>query len=251
MVVSASAAARALAPTGVLRAGINLSNFLLVSSRGPGGEPAGVSPSLCGLLATRLGVALELVPFENPGLVADGAASDAWDIALIGAEPSRAETIAFSRPYASIEATYAVRDGVAAAAVADVDRDGSTVAVSRRAAYCLWLEANLRRATLVRTDEPGLARSRALFDERRCDALAGLRPWLLDQDLPAGTRILDGSFTTVRQAIGVPRRRAAAADAVAFLDAFVEAHVGGGTVAALIAAHGVADRLAVAEDGVS
>lgn len=118
--------------------------------------------------------------------------------------------------------------------------------MSRRAAYCLWLEANLRRATLVRTAAPGLAASRALFDDRRCDALAGLRPWLLDQDLPPGTRILDGHFTTVRQAIGVPRRRADAAACVAFLDAFVAEHVASGTVAALVDAHGVGGRLAVA-----
>lgn len=103
--VASAVIRKALAPTGVLRAGINLSNFLLVSSRGPAGEPAGVSPSLCGLLATRLGVPLELVPFENPGLLADAAAIDAWDVGLVGAEPARAETIAFSRPYAAIEAT--------------------------------------------------------------------------------------------------------------------------------------------------
>ena len=35
-----------LAPTGVLRAGINLSNFLLVSSRGADGAPAGVAPGI-------------------------------------------------------------------------------------------------------------------------------------------------------------------------------------------------------------
>ncbi|MFC7689923.1 hypothetical protein ACFQY5_10220 [Paeniroseomonas aquatica] len=34
-----------LAPTGVLRAGINLSNFLLVTGRSPEGEPEGVSPA--------------------------------------------------------------------------------------------------------------------------------------------------------------------------------------------------------------
>ena len=33
-----------LAPTGTLRAGINLSNFLLVTGRTPSGDPAGVAP---------------------------------------------------------------------------------------------------------------------------------------------------------------------------------------------------------------
>ena len=44
MVIAALRAA--IAPSGTLRAGINLSNFLLVSSRGPAGEPAGVSPDI-------------------------------------------------------------------------------------------------------------------------------------------------------------------------------------------------------------
>ncbi len=35
-----------LAPTGALRAGINLSNFLLVSGRSASGEPEGVAPDM-------------------------------------------------------------------------------------------------------------------------------------------------------------------------------------------------------------
>ena len=86
----------ALAPSGVLRAGINMSNFLLVSQRGPQGEPRGVSPGLAQALADTLGVDLELVPYKNPGLLADAALKDEWDVGLIGAEPARAQTISFT-----------------------------------------------------------------------------------------------------------------------------------------------------------
>ena len=48
-----AAASAALAPRGVLRAAINLSNFLLVSDQ-TGATPRGISPSLCGALAQRL-----------------------------------------------------------------------------------------------------------------------------------------------------------------------------------------------------
>ena len=91
-----AAARAALAPRGVLRAAINLSNFLLVSDQ-TGATPRGISPSLCGALAQRLEVPLELVPYANPGLLADAATSDEWDVGLIGREPARAATIAFSR----------------------------------------------------------------------------------------------------------------------------------------------------------
>ena len=177
-----SAALRAaLAPTGILRAGINLSNFLLVSSRGPNGEPVGVAPDMAASLARRIGVPLQLVPYANPGLLGDAATRDEWDVGLIGAEPKRAETIAFTAPYAEIEATFMVLPDRGLDTVADVDRPGVRVCVSARAAYDLWLTANLQSASLTRTEEPGLERSRKLFDSGEFDALAGLRPCLLDQ----------------------------------------------------------------------
>ena len=95
--VAVQAIARALAPSGILRAGINLSNFLLVSSRGPHGEPQGVAPDMAAHLARSLNVPLELVPYKNPGLLADAAERDEWDVGLIGAEPQRAAVIAFSQ----------------------------------------------------------------------------------------------------------------------------------------------------------
>ena len=85
-----------LVPTGVLRAGINLSNFLLVTGKSPAGNPEGVAPDLAREIATRLDVPLQYVPFKSPGELADAAASGVWDIGLIGAEPQRAETISFS-----------------------------------------------------------------------------------------------------------------------------------------------------------
>ena len=45
-----------LAPTGVLRAGINLSNFLLVTGRSANAEPVGVSPDMARAAAAALGV---------------------------------------------------------------------------------------------------------------------------------------------------------------------------------------------------
>ena len=95
-----------LAPTGVLRAGINLSNFLLVTGRSATGDPQGVAPDLAGEIASRLGVPIKYVPFKSPGELADAAGTGVWDIGLIGAEPQRAEKIVFTAAYCEIEATY-------------------------------------------------------------------------------------------------------------------------------------------------
>jgi polar amino acid transport system substrate-binding protein len=230
-----------LAPTGVLRAGINLSNFLLVSGRGAGGEPVGVAPDMAKAIADRLGVAVRYVPFPAPGTLADAVDTDAWDIGLIGAEPQRAAKIAFSPAYVEIEATYMVPPGSALRTVDAVDADGVRIASTARAAYDLWLERNIRKAAVVRT--ASLDEAFDVFAADRLEALAGLRPRLLqDQARMPGARLLDGNFMTVQQAIGTSRRNVAAA---AYLEAFVEEAKASGLVARLIDKHKVAG-LAVA-----
>ena len=237
----------ALAPKGVLRVGVNMSNFLLVSSRGPRGEPRGVVPDLAERLASDLDLQLELHLFPNPGALGDAVDSDVWDVAFLGSEPARAATIAFTQPYAEIEATYLVPAGSRLSSVAEVDAPGVRVAVSQRAAYECWLTDNLRRATLLRTAEPGLALSRELFLREGCDALAGLRPWLLTQaESLEGATVLDGRFSSVQQAVGVPRSRADGG-ATMHLERWVEEQKASGLVASLIEEHGVRGKLTVAE----
>ena len=224
-----------LAPTGVLRAGVNMGNFLLVTGRDAAGDPTGVSPGMARAVADRLGVPIRYVPYATPGGLADAADAGEWDIGLIGAEPQRAEKIAFTAAYAEIEATYLVPAGSPIATPADADQAGVRIAVSARSAYELWLARNIRNATLVRAE--GLDGSLRLFVDERLDALAGLRPRLLsDAATLPGSRILDGNFTTVQQAIGTRRGNMAAA---AFLRAFVEEAKASGLVAGLIAAHNV------------
>src|SRR5882757_1845738 len=140
-----------LAPTGVLRAGINIGNFLLVTGKSPSGDPEGVAPDMAREIAGRLGVPLKLVPYARPGELADAADANAWDIGLIGAEPARAEKIVFSAAYVEIEATYLVPAGSPLKTIADVDKPGVRIAVTARSAYDLWLERNIKHATLLRS----------------------------------------------------------------------------------------------------
>jgi polar amino acid transport system substrate-binding protein len=225
-----------LAPTGTLRAGINLGNFLLVTGKSPSGDPEGVAPDMARAIAERLGVKLELVPFKTPGELADAAGSDVWDIGLIGAEPARAEKIAFSAAYVEIEATYLVPAGSALRTIAEVDRPGIRIAVSARSAYDLWLVRNIKQAQLVHAD--GIDAAFNLFVNDKLEALASLRPRLLTDvvKLP-GARILEGQFTAVQQAVGTAKTNLAGA---AFLRGFVEEAKASGFIASLIARHRVA-----------
>jgi len=224
-----------LAPTGVLRAGINMGNFLLVTGRSPSGDPEGVSPSMARAIADRLGVPVRYVPYARPGELADAAGTGAWDIGLIGAEPQRAEKIAFTAAYCEIEATYLVPAGSPIASIAEVDRAGVRISVTARSAYDLWLERNIRHATLVRSDSLDGALRR--FVEEGLEVLAGLRPRLLtDAEALPGSRILEGKFTAVQQAIGTGRGNEAGA---AFLRDFVEEAKASGLVATFIERHKV------------
>lgn len=230
-----AAAFAQLAPHGVLRAGINLSNTLLVSGRSEVGDPEGVAPSMAKAVADRLGAQIKYVLFRTPGELADQAGKDVWDIGLIGAEPARAERIAFTPAYAQIEASYLVPAGSPLKSIDDVDKPGVRIAAPARTAYALWLERNIKQATLIQSDS--LDSALTLFVQERLEALAGLRPWLMsDAEKLTGSTVLAGQFAAVQQAIGAYR---AHLEAAAFLTAFVEDAKASGLVARFIAQHGM------------
>jgi polar amino acid transport system substrate-binding protein len=224
-----------LAPTGVLRAGINMANFLLVTGKSATGEPEGVAPDMAREIATRLGVPVSYVPYKTPGELADMAGKGAWDVGLIGAEPQRAEAIAFTPAYVEIEATYLVPPGSPIQSIDEVDRPGVRIAVSDRSAYDLWLTRNIKHAQLKRVE--GLEGSYQLFVKEQLEVLAGLKPKLLEDAarLP-GSRILDGRFTSVQQAIGTPKGRP---EGFAYLRQFADDVKSSGLVAQLIERHGI------------
>jgi polar amino acid transport system substrate-binding protein len=224
-----------LAPTGVLRAGINMSNFLLVTGTTPSGDPQGVAPDMAAEIARRLGVPVAYVKFERPSKLADAAGTNSWDIGLIGAEPQRAEKISFTPAYCEIEATYLVQPSSPISSIADVDRPGMRITVRRGAAYDLWLERNIKQATVLRSDSAEGPFNQ--FVAEKLEAYAALKPQLLTDvaKLP-GSKILPGHFMTVQQAIGTAKPNEAGA---AFLRDFVAEAKGSGLVARLIEKHHV------------
>jgi polar amino acid transport system substrate-binding protein len=214
----APAARSDLAPTGKLRVGINFGNALLASKDPASGKPQGIAVDLANELGRRMSVPVEIVSYDAAGRMADGVKTGAWDVAFLGAEPERANEIAFSTPYLEIEATYLVPAGSPLRTIADVDREGTRIAVSEKSAYDLFLTRNLKRARLMRT--PGADASVVLFTAEKMDALAGLKPALLAaaEKIP-GSRVLEGRFTVVQQAVGTPKDRDAGAK---YLREFVE-----------------------------
>jgi polar amino acid transport system substrate-binding protein len=224
----------ALAPTGVLRAAINLGNPILAHAAADGA--AGVSVDLARELARRLGVDVSLVVVDTAAKSVDAVVTDAADVGFFAIDPARGADIAFTAPYVLIEGSYLVRDGSPIRVNDDVDRAGHRVVVGKGSAYDLYLTRNLQHAEIVRA--PSSPAVVPTFVEGDADVAAGVRQQLeADARTRPGLRLLDGRFMVIRQAMGVPKRRGEAA--AAFLSGFVEAMKAEGFVAAALARHGI------------
>lgn len=241
---SPSPAAKAsLAPNGVLHAGLNLSNFLLIAPNPAGNDYRGVAPDLARELGKRLDVPVTFVAYDVPGKMADAVDSGAWDIAFFAIEPLRAAVVNFSAAYLEIESTYLVPAGSPLHTIADVDQSGVRISVMNRSAYELYLTRHLKHAQLVHA--PSIEESFQQFVDQKLDVLSGLRPRLvMDAAKLPGSRILEGRFTAVQQAVGTPRSKGAGSpggsDAgAAYLRAFIDDAKASGLVAALIERNGV------------
>jgi polar amino acid transport system substrate-binding protein len=228
-----------MAPTGTLRAALNFGNPVLATKATADGQPGGVAVVLVRELARRLDMPVEFLPYDSAAAMAGDARTGAWDIAFLAADPGREDDIAFSPPYVELEATYLVRSDSAFRTITDIDADGVRVAARPRSAYDLFLRRNLVRAQLVYPDDG--QSDIDLLEEGRADVLSGLRHVLVDTaETAAGWRVIDESFASMQQAIGVPQGRPAAA---AYLRDFVEDVKATGVVKQAVdaaGAHGVA-----------
>ena len=224
-----------LAPNGTLRVGLNYGNFLLVLKDAPDGSPRGIAPDLGRELGKRLGVPVEFVKFQQAGQLADGVRDEKCDVGFLGAEPQRANEIAFTRAYLEIPVTFLVPPGSNIKSISDVDREGMRIAVSARSAYDLYLSRTLKHAKLFRAE--GIDASYELFLKERLDVLAGLKPRLVsDAEKNPGSRVLDGQVTGVQQAVGTKKTKSAGAQ---YLVDFVADIKKSGLVAKTIQKHGV------------
>ena len=218
-----------LAPTGKLRAAINLGNSVLAQPDEAIGKPKGITPDLATELGRRLGVPVELVVYQAAGKVFDAVKDGAWDVSFVAIEPVRAAEIEFSAPYVIIEGTYMVAKDSPLKAIADVDRSGVRIAVGLGSAYDLYLTRTLKSATLVRAPVGGGRAMIEMFVNDKLEAAAGVKQPLVAyaSDHPE-MRVMDGYFMEIQQAMGTPKGRMAGA---AYLRAFVEEMKASGFVA--------------------
>ena len=199
-----------IAPTGKLRAAINLGNAVLAQKGADG--PKGVSVDLSRELARRLGVPIEITPFEAAGKVFEGIKAGSVDLAFIAIEPVRAAEIEFSSPYVLIEGGYMVAKDSPLKAIEDVDRAGIKIAVGLNSAYDLFLTRTIKNAQVVRAHTGGGEAMIELFLKDKLDVVAGVKPVLVEYaKTNAAMRIIDGRFMVIQQSMGLPKGRTTAA----------------------------------------
>jgi polar amino acid transport system substrate-binding protein len=190
-----------LAPTGVLRAAINLGNPVL--AQGAPTQPAGVTVDIAREIAARLGLPVEFVCFTAARDSFEALIKGQADICFLAIEPAREADVAFTAPYALIEGVFAVPSQSRLATVDDVDSSGVRIGVKLGSAYDLFLSRTLQHATVVRGVE-----GTEVFLTRNLEAAAGIRqPMAEFVATHSGVRLIDGRFMEIRQAVGTAKTR--------------------------------------------
>ena len=138
-----------IAPTGTLRAAINLGNAVPAGRDVATGAAKGVTVDLAAALAERLDVALHLVVVDGAAKSVDAVVQERADVGLFAIDPQRGAEIAFTPPYVLIEGRYLVHDGSPLRVNDEVDRAGHVV-FGQGSAYDLHLTRALQHATIVR-----------------------------------------------------------------------------------------------------
>jgi len=203
-----------LAPTGVLRASINLGNPVL--AQGSAAEPSGVTVDIAREVGARLGLPVELVCFDAARKSFEALVSGAADLCFLAIEPAREAEVAFTAPYVEIEGVYAVPVDSPVQGPDDVDRPGVRVGVKSGSAYDLFLTRTLQHATVVRSNEGA-----DVFRADDLEVLAGIRqPLTAFVAANPDLRLVEERFMAIRQAVGTTRSRQP--ETVGFLRELVE-----------------------------
>jgi polar amino acid transport system substrate-binding protein len=203
-----------LAPTGTLRASINLGNPVL--AQGTPESPSGVTVDIARELSARLGIPVELLCVRAARESLAAMEQDRADICFLAIDPARTESVAFTAPYAVIKGAFAVPETSPLVSAADVDRPGVRVGVKAGSAYDLHLSRTLKHAEVVRGIE-----GTTVFTEQQLDVAAGIRQPLADfAAAQGGVRLLEPHFMEIRQAVGTTRARRE--HTVGYLHDFVE-----------------------------
>lgn len=194
------------APTGKLRAVINLGNAVLAKAGGKHEDPSGVTVDLAKKFAQQLDVPLKLIPVLKAADAVNHVATNKADIGFFAIDPERATLISFTQPYVVIQGAYLVHENSAIQSIEDVDKVGNHIVVGHGSAYDLHLSRKIKNAEIIRA--PSSQEVVSHFLSHRFEVAAGVKQQLeIDLALVGGLRLLPGHFMEIQQAMGVSKER--------------------------------------------
>lgn len=226
----------ALAPTGTLRATINVGNPILAGLEKSTGTPYGVSVDIAHELARRIGAPLKCVVVDAAAKAVETVTAGGADVGFFAIDPVRGAGIAFTAPYVLIEGCYLVRQESPITDNTQVDDPRIRVVVGAGSAYDLYLTRELKRAAIVRVPtSPAVVDA---FVERGLEVAAGVKQQLqADATRHPGLRLIEQPFMVIQQAMGVAKDRGEAA--AQYLRVFIDDLRASGFVREALARHGI------------
>lgn len=205
-----------LAPTGTLRAVFLGSNA--VQGRVDPQTKAVTGPvgDLVKELAGRLHVPYEIIPAADARHVIDTLHAHAADIGFLAFDPSRAEEVDFSQPYAVMYNTYLVRADSSIHKAADVDAKGVRVGTVKGQTQEIYLSSHLRSAEVkILTTMPPLDELETMILTGEIDAFGANRQRMEEAAaLHPKLRVLPDNFSGVEQAIVVRKEDRSSLDEI-------------------------------------
>ena len=184
------------APTGELRAVINLGNAVLAKAGAKNKGPTGVTVDLAKKFALQLDVPLKLISVQKAADAVNAVATAKADIGFFAVDPERAALISFTQPH----------DNSAIQTIADVDKEDNRIVVGHGSAYDLHLSRVIKHAEIIRA--PSSQDVVNHFLAHRFEVAAGVRQQLeMDAALVSSVHLLPGHFMEIQQAMGVSKER--------------------------------------------
>jgi polar amino acid transport system substrate-binding protein len=206
-----------LAPTGILKIGVNYGNPN--NAKLDSGKLQGLAVDLGCILARKLGLEVEFVRYPGVPQLMQGFTNGEWTLGFTFDPQLGPPNFAYAHPHLAVENTYLVPANSTFQTVSDVDQSGVRISVATGNSPDVYLTAHLQHATLVRF--PTVPQALAALKNAQVDAFAGSRSAevaFLPQ-LPPGSRVLNDDFLIANLAAVMAMDQE---QALRFLNRFIE-----------------------------
>ncbi len=197
-----------LAPTGKLRVGVYYGSPTSMVRDSKTNEVHGLSYDLGQELARRLNIPFEQVSYQRISDVLEGMKAGDVDFTVSNSTPARAAVVTFSQNLLTIELGYLVAARSPITAIADIQKPGLRIGVTKGSTSQGTIPKMLPNATVVPAEN--YKRGIEMLEHGEIDTYATNKPTLFEMsDQMPGSRILEGRWGEEHLAVAIPKNHEA------------------------------------------